>query len=152
MMNAQRLSRLIQPHNLTSLLIVSFALLVVAFGLSSGAAQSSQDGAADSAPDEREFKNTVPAHVPIKVKLRNEQSFKKKENKNWARELEIEIKNTGTKPIYFMYMVVNMPDVRGENGYPYAFQLHYGRMELRDLEAPVLPDDVPVRPGESVVL
>ncbi|HEU4596170.1 MAG TPA: hypothetical protein VFS10_13590, partial [Pyrinomonadaceae bacterium] len=111
MMNARKLSRLIQPRHLTSLLLVLFALLVVAFGLSSGAAQSSQDGAESSASEEREFKNTVRAHVPIKVKVKNEQSFKNLKNKKWARELEIEVKNTGTKPIYYLYVVVAMPDV-----------------------------------------
>jgi hypothetical protein len=152
MMNAQRLGTLIRPHNLTSPFIVLFSLLVLAFGPGAGAAQPAQDGAAGAASDEREFINAIPAHIPVKVKLRNEQTFKKKGNKNWARELEVEIKNTGAKPIYFMYMVVNMPDVRGENGHPYAFQLHYGRKELMDLAAPLLPGDVPVLPGESVTL
>ncbi len=151
-MNARKLSQLFRPRNLTPLIIVLFTLLVVGFGLSSGTAQSGQDGAAESASDERKFENNIPAHVPIKVKLKNEQSFKKKDNKNWARELEIEVKNTGTKPIYFMYMIVDMPDVRGENGHSYAFQLHYGRKELMNLDTAVLPDDVPIRPGESVTL
>jgi hypothetical protein len=72
-------------------------------GIVSSTAQSAQD----DAKDERKFENTIPAHVPVRVKLKNEQAFKNPKNKNWARELEIEVKNTGSKPIYFMYMLVD---------------------------------------------
>lgn len=65
-------------------ILVLLSCLVGAFCLVWGVAHSQQAGFAA----ERKFENTVPEHVPIKVKLRNEQSFKKKENKNWARELE----------------------------------------------------------------
>ena len=150
-MTAQKISRLIQPHNLTSFLIMLFALLVLAFGLGAGAAQSRQDGAAESVSDEREFKNTVRAHVPIKVKLKNEQSFKKKENKNWARELEVEIKNTGAKPIYYLYVGLLMPDVIAM-GYPLSLGVSYGRKELAFFETPLEPGDVPSLPGESCTL
>ena len=47
--------------------------------------------------NERKFDNTIPAHVPIRVKLKNEQTFKDLKNKNWAREFEVEIKNTRAK-------------------------------------------------------
>ena len=40
-------------------------------------------GTAQSVQEEREFKNTVPAHVPVKVKIKNEKSFKDKGNKGW---------------------------------------------------------------------
>jgi hypothetical protein len=151
MMNAQKIRQLIRPRSLTSLLIVLFALFVLAFGLSAGAAQPTQDGADASAPDEREFKNTVPAHVPIKVKLKNEQTFKKKENKKWARELEIEVKNTGTKPIYYLYVVIAMKDVFAL-GHPVSLRTIYGRKELAFFETPLEPTDVPILPGESVTL
>ena len=150
-MNAQRLHRLIRPHDLTSLLIVSFALLVLAFGLGAGAAQPRQEGSADAAPQEREFKNTVRAHVPIKVKIKNEQSFKNLKNKNWARELEIEIKNTGAKPIYYLYVVISMPDVIAL-GHPVSLRTIYGRKELAFFDTPLVPEDVPILPGESYTL
>ena len=150
-MGTQKIRRLIRPHRLTSLLIVAFALVVLGFGLSSGRVQSAQDGADKPAADEREFKNTVPAHVPIKVKLRNEQTFRKKENKNWARELEIEIKNTGAKPIYCLYVVISMEDVIAL-GYPMTLGTIYGRKELAFFDTPLEPEDVPILPGESVTL
>ncbi|HEV7903011.1 MAG TPA: hypothetical protein VGO96_04145, partial [Pyrinomonadaceae bacterium] len=88
-------------------LIVFVAALAASFlglcavGIVSGTAQSAQDN-----QNERKFENTIPTHVPIKVKVKNEQAFKNLKNKNWARELEIEVKNTGSKPIYFMYMLM----------------------------------------------
>lgn len=106
---------------------------------------------ARSRAQEREFRNNIPAHVPVKVKLKNEEKFKKLENKEWARELEIEVKNTGAKPIYYIYVIISMPDVR-DGAYSLAFQVKYGRKELAFFDTPLQPDDVPIRPGESVTL
>lgn len=125
----------------TSALALVFALGVI--GIASGTAQSEKD--------EREFKNTIPDHVPIKVKLKNEQSFKKMENKDWAREFEVEIKNTGTKPIYYLSVGLHMPEVM-IGGVPTCLHMRYGRTDLIDFTAPILPEDAPILPGESVTL
>jgi hypothetical protein len=138
--------RNLKPTMLAAALLASLFTLC-AIGLVSSTAQSTQD----DYEDERKFENTIPAHVPLKVKLKNEQSFKNLKNKNWARELEIEVKNTGSKPIYFMYMLLVMPDVT-VGGYPYAMQIHYGRKELVRLTTPIQADDIPIRPGESITL
>jgi hypothetical protein len=119
-------------------------LLLCAIGIGLSTAQSPQD-------EERKFENTIPDHVPVKVKLKNEQSFKDVKNKNWARELEIELKNTGNKPIYFLYMLLILPDVSIE-GVPYAVQITYGRKELVRLSTAIQADDVPIKPGETVTL
>jgi hypothetical protein len=128
---------------LTTVLLATF-LGVCAVGLVSSTAQSTQD----DSKDERKFENKIPAHVPIKVKLKNEQSFKNPKNKKWARELEIEVKNTGSKPIYFMYMIVDLPDFILDRD-PLAFQVTYGRKDLVRLSTPLQPNDVPILPGES---
>jgi hypothetical protein len=142
------LSRLenLKPTVLAAALLAVF-VVVCAVGLVSGVAQSTQD---DSQED-RKFENTIPAHVPLKVKLKNEQSFKNPKNKKWLRELEIEVKNTGSKPIYYLYVIVGMPDVIIQ-GDQYGMQVVYGRRELLKIANPIRPDDVPILPGESVVL
>lgn len=137
--------RNLKPTMLVVVLLIVFAGLC-ASGMVTSTAQSAQSGNA-----ERKFENTLPAHVPIKVKLKNEQSFKKLENKKWARELAIEVKNTGSKPIYFLYMLIVMPDVT-VGSYPYAMQIHYGRKELVRLDAPIQHNDLPINPGETVTL
>ena len=107
---------------------------------------------AEAAAAERKFENTVPEHIPIKVKLKSEKSFKNLKNKNWARELEVEVKNTGDKPIYYLYVVIVMPDVL-VGGYPLSMRRAYGRKELGLPDTPVQPDDVPVLlPGETLTV
>lgn len=148
-----------RPHSILSILqqrltIVGVALLslmtvLCGVGLVPGTAQSSQDDPAASVGGEREFKSTVPEHVPIRVKLKNEQTFKKRDNDKWARELEIEVKNTGGKPIYFMYMLIVMPEMVDDKGHALTFQVFYGRKALMRLTTPIQPDDVPIRLGES---
>lgn len=128
-----------------ALFVISISVLAAcAAGLASRAAQS-------PAAEEREFKNTIPEHVPLKVKLRNEQSFKNLKNERWARELEIEVRNTGIKPIYYVYLIINMPEVH-VGGHPLTFRVAYGRKELAFLETLLEPDDLPIRAGESVTL
>ena len=146
------------PHNVTATLerqnlpilqiaLLASSLVVCAVGIVSSIAQSTPDNSAE----ERKFESTIPEHVPLKVKIKNEQSFKDMKNKNWARELEIEIKNTGNKPIYFMYMVIFLPDMI-VNGNPSGFQVTFGRKDLFRVTTPVQPDDVPILPGESITL
>lgn len=144
-----------RPRNFKAAALPAASLLIFvalsALGIASGTARSPQDPQAAPTPEGREFKNTVPGHAPVKVKIRNEKSFKDKENKNWARELEIEVKNTGDKPIYHLYFVLSMPDVT-QGGVPFAFQLTYGRRELWLRETEITPEDVPILPGETVTL
>lgn len=122
-----------------------FLLLVLCgVGIVSSTAQSTQE-------DERKFENTVPAHVPLKVKIKNEQALKNANNKRWARDLEIEVTNTGDKPIYFLFMLVVMPDVTS-GGYPHALQITYGRKELVRLDTPIQADDIPIKSGETTTL
>jgi hypothetical protein len=131
---------------LVATLLVAFLGLCVV-GLVSSTAQSTQD----DSQEERKFENTIPAHVPLKVKLKNEQSFKNPKNKKWLRELEVEVKNTGSKPIYYLCVSIRMPDVI-VHGYQYGTQVIYGRRELVKFTTPIRADDVPILPGESVVL
>jgi hypothetical protein len=121
------------------------------YGFASGVAQSQKEDATASSDNERKFENTVPERAPIKVKLKNEQSFKRKENKNWAREMEIEVKNTGTRPIYYVYVVIYMPEITVA-GHVLSMRTKYGRKELGLPETSVEPEDVPILPGETVTL
>ncbi len=140
--------RLRRP-NLAALATAFLAALVLSFGFAASTAQSSQDNPAQDEEEGRKFENGIPEHVPLKVKLKNEQAFKDKKNKEWGRDLEIEVRNTGQKPIYYMYMIILFEDFVMENGAQVGFRVKYGRQELWDLEEAILPDDVPLRPGET---
>lgn len=113
-------------------------------------AHSQQTDSAEA--DGRKFENTIPEHVPIKVKLKSEKSFKDLNNKGWARELELEVKNTGSKPIHYLYVVLDMPDVLLEDGAPLGFRVSYGKSWLSEASAPLRPEETPIPPGESVTL
>jgi hypothetical protein len=102
--------------------------------------------------EERVLEDRTPKNVPIKVKIREEvlKKFKDVKNDRWHRDLEIDVKNTGNKPIYFMYFTVVLDDVT-KNGYPLGFPLRYGRRELIDTSIKADVDDVPLKPGETYV-
>jgi hypothetical protein len=72
-------------------------------------------------------------------------------NEKWAREFELEVTNTGTKPIYALDLLV-LTDDTAAAGSPVVFPLYYGRNELGDIRTKAEPTDVPIKPGESVSL
>lgn len=109
--------------------------------------------ASSSAAQERIFENKIPAHIPIKIKIRKEkeESFKDLKNEKWLSEFELELTNTGDRPIYYLEIVMGtevMP-----NGLPeIVIPMTYGRWELGDIVTKVTSDDVPIKPGETIIL
>jgi hypothetical protein len=150
-MNAHAFRSMLRRRNLVPL-TAFFLLSVVAFcGFAASGAHPQDNGATTSAQDEREFKVEITEHLPIKVKLKSEKSFKDLKNKKWLRELEVEVKNTGSKPIYYVHLSLHLPDVL-LGGHEYGFSVSYGRKDLIYPETAVEPGDVPILPGESVTL
>ena len=94
---------------------------------------ASRQTSSSAALQERVFENKIPAHIPIEIKIKKEKekSFKDLKNEKWLRELEIEITNTGDKPIYFLYITF-VTDVT-HDGQRLVFPLPYGRPELGDI-------------------
>jgi|GEM_PF-3143216 len=101
--------------------------------------------------EERELEDTTPKHLPIKIKIRKEKekAFKDLRNERWLRDLEIEVKNTGDKPIYFLNFAVDIPEIITPSGNMYGFSLLYGRSDLVSVKAPLKPEDVPIKPGQT---
>lgn len=103
--------------------------------------------------DERQLEDDIPKHVPIQIKIKKEKEagFKDLRNERWAREFALEVTNTGTKPIYFLYLHV-VTDVKAAKGFRIVFPLTYGRSELGDIKTKPESTDVPIPPGETVSL
>jgi hypothetical protein len=121
------------------LAFLAFAFTLSAVGFMSSTVQTpQQEGGA-----ERELKDEIPKHVPIQVKVKN------LKNDKWTDELEVEVKNTGDKPIYFLYFTLFFVDVKIENGDDIAFPFRYGRADLASMDSRATPDDVPIHPGET---
>lgn len=102
---------------------------------------------------ERQLEDTIPKHIPIKIKIKKEKeaAFKDLKNERWARDFELEVTNTGAKPIYGLELYV-ITDVKAAAGFRIIFPLFYGRDELGDLRTKADPTDIPIKPGESVSL
>ncbi len=143
-MNPQPLVRAIR-RKLTArvILMASFSVLCCLWVAS---------GLAQSAKEEREVEDKIPAHLPIKVKLRNAEKVKDLKNDDWMRDVEIEVKNTGDKPIYFLKISLFFIDVKKDSGAQLGYPLEYGRHELLDIENRAKPEDVPIQPGDTVTL
>lgn len=144
-MNAHGLSSLLRRQHLLPLTLFCLLSLVVVCGFVASRAQSPTEG-------EREVVEKIPKHLPIKVKIKKPEKLKDARDEDWLGELEVEVTNTGTKPIYYLYISVFLPDVFAPNGHNFGFPLEYGRTRLVVLSEPVRPDDVPLLPGEVVVL
>jgi len=100
----------------------------------------------------RVFENKIPGHVPLKIKIKKEKEEKALDlnNKNWFRDFEIEITNTSDKPIYFMSLSIDMPDLLQEPpGVVKAFPLSYGRADFFEQNTKPLPEDIPIKPNAT---
>src|SRR5215211_2313123 len=137
------------PNPLATTLAAALILSVVGL-LMIGPRLSSSSAALQ----ERSFENKIPAHIPIKIKIKKEkeESFKSLKNEKWLREFELELTNTGDKPIYFLYITMDT-EVKFEGSGPeIVFPLTYGRAELGDIVTKATSDDVPIKPGETIIL
>jgi len=136
------------PSPLAKSLAAALALSVVVFLII-----ASLQSPSSAALQERIFENNIPAHIPIKIKIKKEkeESFKNLKNEKWLREFELELTNTGDKPIYFLYITMGT-DVKVDGGPEIVFPLAYGRAELGDIVTKATSDDVPIKPGETVTL
>jgi len=107
----------------------------------------------DPAKEERLFENLIPKHVPLGIRIRKEKEdeFKNLKNEKWARDFELEVTNTGNKPIYHFYLLL-VTDVKAAAGFRIVAPLYYGRDELGTISTLATADDIPLKPSESVIL
>jgi hypothetical protein len=132
-------------RRLAFLFIMSLALIVLINGMPTpGVAQSTE---------ERELEDRIPKHLPIKVKIKKEKekAFKDLKNEKWLRDFQLEITNTGNKPIYLLSFILKLPGITAPDGREIAFSIIYGRSRLGDIGNKAEPDDVPIQPGETFV-
>ncbi len=94
----------------------------------------------------------IPKHVPIKIKLKTEKekAFKDLKNANWQRDFELEVTNTSDKPIYFLELWVEYPEVITGNGHKVGVVLRYGRIEFVHFNTLALPSDEPIPSNEYI--
>lgn len=132
------LLRNLKSNVLASVLLAAF-LVWCAVGVMPVIAQTAQ-------PEERELDDRIPKHLPIKVKVKN------LDKENWVREVEVEVKNTGDKPIYYLGFNLQMPEVIRETGSGVIVTFRFGRAELGRFESRPTAEDVAIQPGETYVM
>ena len=118
--------------------------------------ESSRNAALETTPTqqaERELEDQIPKHLPIKIKIKadKENAFKNLQNEDWHRDLELEIRNTGDKPIYYIDLLMVFPDVLDSAGNKTGYPIRYGRAELINFDAPLRSDDSPLLPGDTFI-
>jgi len=103
--------------------------------------------------EERQLEDDIPKHLPIKFKLKadKEKKFKDLNNPTWYRDFELEVTNTSDKPIYFLLLWLECPEIDAAPGFPLAIPLQYGRMNFIEQETRPIPTDIPLQPGETYV-
>lgn len=90
------------------------------------------------------FRQTIPSAIKV-LDVRNHLAI------DWYDKIEFEIQNVSDKPIYYMLIWLNSPDLK-RDGVQVAFSLDYGDPRMVSLrESPVVTDQ-PIQPGEKVVL
>lgn len=109
---------------------------------------------AQSSQSKRQLDDRVPGHLPIKVKIKQEkeEGFQDLKNERWVRDFELEVKNTGDRPIYALSLLWMLEEVKMPDGNPYGSTFRYGRGEFITVpgERPK-PEDIPIKPGETYV-
>ncbi|HEX5832483.1 MAG TPA: hypothetical protein VFY34_01445 [Pyrinomonadaceae bacterium] len=122
------------------MLVVGITLLCLFLGL--GPVQSATQ------QSKRTFENKIPPQVPLKIKIKKEKEDKAldTENKDWFRDIEIEITNTSDKPIYFLSLHIVMPDVLTDEGVMMSFSIRYGRTDFYDHNTKPVRENMPIEP------
>lgn len=98
----------------------------------------------------RSFESQIPPHVPLKINLKTDKEEKALDlnNRNWFRDIEIEVTNTSDKPIYFLSLNLSLPDLVPEDrpNTMRVFLFSYGRGEFFEQNTKPIPEDIPIKP------
>jgi hypothetical protein len=123
---------------------------VVAFLIKGQLASSTAQAPAEQSPKETVLEDTIPKHVPIKIRIKREKetAFKDLKNERWARDFELEVTNTGNKPIYTLSLLL-VTDLKAAAGFRIVAPLVYGKLGKMTDKAE--PNDIPIKPGETYI-
>jgi hypothetical protein len=126
-MNPQ--SALFVKRLLLLVILVAVAALLIKGRLVPGIAQAPEE----QSPKETVLEDTIPKHVPIRIKIKKEKeaAFKDLQNERWARDFELEVTNTGTKPIYSLSLLL-VTNLKSAAGFRIVAPLAYGKLGKND--------------------
>lgn len=118
------------------LLISAFVMVLINGGGPLSTAQS----------QDRKLKNKEFSGMPVRVR-----EIKNLQSETWPRDLEIEVENVSSKPIYFINAVLAFPDDSAPAGTS-GILLQFGKRENLDIARLADPEDENLDPGNKVTL
>lgn len=99
---------------------------------------------AAEAPNERKFKVKEFKNMPLQIKVKNLQSTQ------WHRDLQIEVKNISSRPIYYILAYLVFPDETPPTGEA-GISLHFGKPENIQIRHLAGHEDLHLDPDETYV-
>ncbi|HEY0763289.1 MAG TPA: hypothetical protein VGD61_13045 [Pyrinomonadaceae bacterium] len=134
-------SKLLTRQSVVGLILVLIGTLLL-FSKFSSAESAGQS-------ERRSLENKIPAHVPLEIKFKKDKEDKIRTNAQWHKDFEMQITNTGDRPIYYFSLFVLMPGVTSNSGATMIFNVFFGRAALVDANEKPWPDDKPLLPKET---
>jgi hypothetical protein len=150
---------------LLSIILVSSMLVVIASTLGRGTGSSAgvkrvkvlrrkdqlhikpraeEIAASQEGPRERKFKNREFKDIPVAVT-----KVSKLQSDTWYKDLEIEVKNISSKPIYFILAYLEFPDVPESGDAVFGIALEFGKRGNIDYRKDADPKDPHLNPGDK---
>ena len=99
----------------------------------------------------RAFVNALPPRLPLKVVVKQHELAADPKNERWLRDLEVEVTNIGSRPIYYVSLLLLLPGAK-LGGLQPVYKLRFGNPALGSFMAVARPEDVPLVPGASAVI
>lgn len=99
----------------------------------------------------RAFVNALPPRLPLKVVVLQQELVADPKNGRWLRDLEVEVTNIGSRPIYFVSLLLLLPGAK-LGGLQPVYKLRFGNPALGSFTAVARPEDIPLVPGASTVI
>jgi len=137
-MNLSKAEFITFSRMLKLLLICASSIFLIKGALMLSTAQSTSG-------EERKFKSKDFRDMPLRVR-----KVKGLQSETWPNDLEIEIENISSKPIYFINAVLEFPDDPAPNGSS-GIKFKFGKLENMDIAKLAQPEDEHVDPGKTVV-
>lgn len=95
--------------------------------------------------------NALPPRLPLEVVVKHQELLTDPKNACWLRDLEVEVTNIGSRPIYFVSLLLLLPGAK-LGGLQPVYKLRFGNLALGSFTAIARPEDVPLVPGASAVI
>jgi hypothetical protein len=104
-----------------------------------------QEQSQNQEEEPREIRQVRKDHPALRIK-----AIRNHKKKTWLRDMEIEVTNVANKPVYYILIGMEFPDIK-PGGVPIGENLIFGNHKLISFGERPQPDDPFLKPGENYV-